>query len=349
MKIADHGEHTQLGGSLQQMAKTTIQSWSSLFLKCGGRVKDRDLAKAGRMASPMAKAGQGEPGEGAGAVSPPPRVRSETGSSDDGRPLQGNLGQEGCRADSPSARTNMRAQRHSALRQLFGESPTMPLSVSLQLQDGRVVGPLERGHQGTSMGHSSAQRKRSGPMDGDRVLMHDSQGRNSAHLVWSRPAPSLGVGRPAEGRGLGTRHAWPAVQQGGLVISSLCAYMMALLGSADAARHAVATWPSALSLRWQLESLGAWAPRAPGSVRWQGSRHYWPTICTPQPGGAAPLQDGALGAFAQADAVVVRPGGQPASAQVAGASGLRDSWRLRRRRQQPSGLSGDLIPGPIVW
>mmetsp|Transcript_29540 Transcript_29540/g.43572 ORF Transcript_29540/g.43572 Transcript_29540/m.43572 type:complete len:192 (-) Transcript_29540:833-1408(-) len=95
------------------------------------------------------------------------------------------------------------------------------------------------------MGHSSARRKRSGPMDGDRVLMHDSQGRNSAHLVWSRPAPSLGVGRPAEGRGLGTRHAWPAVQQGGLVISSLCAYMMALLGSADAARHAVATWPSA--------------------------------------------------------------------------------------------------------
>ncbi|CAM9600661.1 unnamed protein product [Heterosigma akashiwo] len=37
------------------------------------------------------------------------------------------------------------------------------------------------------------------------------------------------------------------------------------------------------------------------------------------------------------------------SAQVAGASGLRDSWRLRRRRQQLSGLSGDLIPGPIVW
>lgn len=107
-----------------------------------------------------------------------------------------------------------------------------------------MVGPLERGHQGTSMGHSSARRKRSGPMDGNRVLMHDSQGRNSAHLVWSRPAPSLGVGRPAEGRGLGTRHAWP-VQQGGLVISSLCAYVMALLGSADAARHAVATWPSA--------------------------------------------------------------------------------------------------------
>ena len=115
----------------------------------------------------------------------------------------------------------------------------------LQLQAGRVVRPQEHWHQGTSIGHSSARRKRSGPSDGDPVRMRGSQGRDSAQVVWSRPSPSVGITRPAEGRGLGTRHALP--KPGGLVISSLCAYVMALLDIVRMLRGMpyVSTWPSA--------------------------------------------------------------------------------------------------------
>ena len=128
MKLADHGKHTRLGGILQQIVKTKIQPWFSFILKCGGRVEDQDSAMGITMASPKDKTGQGEPGEEAGAVSLPSHIRNKTGSSDAGRPLQGNLDQGGHCADSPPAPTNMQAQRRSALRQLFGDTPSMPKS-----------------------------------------------------------------------------------------------------------------------------------------------------------------------------------------------------------------------------
>jgi len=111
------------------------------------------------------------------------------------------------------------AQRHSALRQLFGDTPPNAKE-QVQLQAGRVVRPQEQGHQGTSMGHSSARRKHSGPSDGDPVRIRGSQGRDSALVVRSRPSPSVGITRPAEGRGLGTRNALP--MQGGTRSSPPC-------------------------------------------------------------------------------------------------------------------------------